>query len=157
MNYFFIKYFVRTKIKLFQSRCQCQFWCWWRWRCHNFRMAPRMYHNCDGNFSLSVRIIRLLSILLILFSWFELINKWFAVNYFRNFTYAKLREKKSWLAQCINISWVKGLSTMKQKVYSEPCEISKMERFKKKRHLVCLTGFWIQLWWSHFVIYKLMS
>ena len=107
MNYFFIKYFVRTKIKLFQSRCQCQFWCWWRWRCHNFRMAPRMYHNCDGNFSLSVRIIRLLSILLILFSWFELINKWFAVNYFRNFTYAKLREKKSWLAQCINISWVK--------------------------------------------------
>ena len=40
-------------------------------------------------------------------------------------------KKKSWLAQCTNISWVKGLSTMKQKVYSEPCEISGMERFEK--------------------------
>ena len=40
-------------------------------------------------------------------------------------------KKKSWPAQCINISWVERLSTMKQKVYSEPCEISGMECFEK--------------------------
>ena len=41
------------------------------------------------------------------------------------------KKKKSCLAQCTNIPWVKGLSTMKQKVYLEPCQVSEMEGFEK--------------------------
>ena len=42
------------------------------------------------------------------------------------------KKEQSCLAQYTNIPWVKGLSTMKQKAYWEPCQISEIESFKKR-------------------------